>query len=647
MTVRFGQYRGAIIMPKKIIIGSIVIFALAGISSAGEVQELSPRVSLCRDSVNGVFIESQGQVLVIYGDPAGRLEKAQKVLFTDSRRDLVWAGRSLVDKGAESVVPVNQVDKFAKVDDFWSAFVKNRYHDYDQQTTKILAEPLDVSRTVRGGDVIEWKDLSLRVLDTPGYSRGSVSYFVDVDGRRYGFVGDLIYGDGHLFDLYSLQDAVADAQIRGYHGYAGRIGDLISSLREVLKQNPDILIPARGPVVETPESAVNLLIQRLQAAYSNYLSINAGHWYFKDRYETLAKRALESPADVDWMAYATVVEKRPPDWVIPIRNSRLLLSKDGSGLLVDCGSTAIIAEITKLVKTKRLSGLDGVYVTHYHDDHTDKVAELVRQFQCPVYSCRELADVLERPEAYRLPAMTANRIANLTPLAHGQKKRWKEFDLTSYYFPGQTLYHGALLVERDDGQKIFFIGDSFTPSGMDDYCLLNRNFLHRGTGYFYCLDLLLKMPQDYLLVNQHVVETFRFNKPQLEHMIEVLTKRTEILADLFPWDDPNYGIDERWARIHPYGQKAGFGQNIEITVKILNHSSSVRTFTVKPNVPEGFGLEPKKMSRSVEPRKEAEIRFRATVPSDAAKSLYIITCDVEFDKWDLRHWCESMLEISP
>ena len=48
----------------KIIIRSIVILALAGISSAGEVQELSPHVSLCRDSVNGVFIGSQGQVLV-------------------------------------------------------------------------------------------------------------------------------------------------------------------------------------------------------------------------------------------------------------------------------------------------------------------------------------------------------------------------------------------------------------------------------------------------------------------------------------------------------------------------------------------------------------------------------------------------------
>jgi glyoxylase-like metal-dependent hydrolase (beta-lactamase superfamily II) len=331
--------------------------------------------------------------------------------------------------------------------------------------------------------------------------------------------------------------------------------------------------------------------------------------------------------------------------VIPIRNSRLLVSADGSGFLIDCGSSAIIAEIVKLVKSKRISRLDGVYITHYHDDHTDKIGELVEEFGCPVYSCRELADILEHPEAYRLPCLTSNPIANLTSLADGHKMRWKEFDLTSYYFPGQTIYHGALMAERNDGQKIFFVGDSFTPSGMDDYCLLNRNLLHQGMGYDYCLEILKDMPQDYLLVNQHVVEPFRFDKAQIRHMANVLAKRKEIMADLFPWNEPNYGIDERWARIQPYGQKANPGQTVEIVVKILNHSGSPEAFTVRPNVPEGFGLEPDKMSRTVEPRKQCEMPFRVTLPEDVTKKPHVITCDVEFDGRDLRHWCESTVEI--
>ena len=36
-----------------------------------------------------------------------------------------------------------------------------------------------------------------------------------------------------------------------------------------------------------------------------------------------------------------------------------------------------------------------------------------------------------------------------------------------------------------------------------------------------------------------------------------------------------------------------------------------------------------------------------SVPSSVSESLYIITCDIRFGEWDLRNWCESMLEISP
>lgn len=630
---------------KGITAGFILILVIMPISGAANVRELSPHVSICEGPVNGVFIGREGSILVVYGDPGEQLTKADKVLFTHSRRDVVWAGRGLINDGAEAIVPQKEVEKFTKVDEFWSAFVQKRFHDYNQQTTKILTEPLNVTNAVQGGDTIEWKGLSIRVLDTPGYARGSVSYFVEVDGRKHGFVGDLIYGNGQLMDLYSLQDAVAEAKIGGYHGYAGRIGDLIRSLREILAQKPDILIPARGPVIEDPESAVNLLIRRLQASYSNYLSVNAGHWYFKERYNTLASRALDSPDEVDWMPYAAVVRKTPPDWVIPIRNSRLLISRDKSGFLIDCGSDAIIADVVKLVEAGKVTGLDGLYITHYHDDHTNKVGELVKEFNCPVYSCRELADILERPENYRLPCLTPNPIEKLAALADGHKMRWKEFNLTSYYFPGQTLYHGALLAARDDGGKILFVGDSFTPSGMDDYCLQNRNLLHEGMGYFYCLDMLKQMPEDCLLVNQHVVESFRFDKAQIEHMASVLAKRKQILDDLFPWSDANFGIDERWARIYPYGRQAHPGQTLEVTVKILNHSNTPEVFTAVLNVPKGFGLEPEKITRKIETRREADIRFRLTVPGSASVGRQMITCDVKFGRWDLREWCESILSI--
>ena len=631
----------------KRLIASILWLTLPGVCDGYALVRLSPHVLVCQDTVNGVFIEDTGRTLVIYGDPSGCVEKADMVLFTHSRRDVVWAGRKLIQGGAESIVPRAEADNFTKANDFWLSFVNRRYHDYEQQTTKILTEPLPVSREVAGGDQISWQDTSIQVLDTPGYTRGAVSYFINVDGLTYGFVGDLIYGDGHLLDLYSLQDAVAEAGISGYHGYAGRLGELIMSLRKVTDQDPDILVPAHGPVIRNPKQAIKRLIQRLQAAYANYLSINAGHWYFKERYEVLAKRVLGTGFRVDWMPYAQVVEKAPPSWIIPIHNSRLLLSQDRSGFLIDCGSDAIIREVTKLKEEGRLSRLDGLVITHYHDDHTNKVSELLREFDCPVYASQQSADVLAHPAAYRLPCLTSNAISNLTAVPDGHKMRWKEFDITIYYFPGQTLYHDALLVEKDGGEKIFFIGDSFTPSGIDDYCLQNRNFLHQGTGYFYCLDILRKMPPNCLLINQHVLEPFRFSPDQLEHMTKVLEERRRILADLFPWDEPDYGIDEQWARIYPYGQQAKAGQCVEVTVKILNHSSSAHTYTASLNVPDGLQSEPKSASVRIEPREEAQLHFAITLPQMVSKKLCVVTCDVEFDIRRVRDWCECLIEIYP
>ena len=122
------------------------------------------------------------------------------------------------------------------------------------------------------------------------------------------------------------------------------------------------------------------------------------------------------------------------------------------------------------------------------------------------------------------------------------------------------------------------------PSGLDDYCLQNRNFLRAGTGYSYCLDLLTsKIPAEALLINEHVVEPFRFDADQLRHLKGTLPGAGHCLQDLFPWDEPDFGIDEQWARIYPYGQEIQPERWTPLAVKLLNHSHSSNTFVVTMN----------------------------------------------------------------
>ncbi|MBN2315790.1 MAG: MBL fold metallo-hydrolase [Sedimentisphaerales bacterium] len=633
---------------RNLIISIIVfslILSLSGLSYGEEITQLSEYVSLIRGPVNGAIIEKDDARLVLYGDPSGKMSNAEMVLFTHSRRDVVWSGRKLVENGAISVVPDSDSENFSNVEQFWTDFATRRFHDYAQQGTKILTKPMKIGKTVRDGDSFFWKGIPVKVIETPGYTRQAVSYVIEVDDIRYAFVGDIIYGDGKLLDLYSLQDAVKEAKIGGYHGWAGRMGDLIVSLRKIAAEKPDILIPIRGPVIRNPDEAIGLLIQRLRRVYENYLSISAGRWYFKERYDILAARVLGPDPKVNWMPWAEVIEEQPPEWIIPISNSRLIVSEDRSGFLVDCGSRRIVNELIKLKDAGKLARLEGLFITHYHDDHTNDVNACLDEFNCPIYATGPSVDILEHPAAYRLPAMTPNPIKNIHVMPEGHKMRWKEFTFTFHDYPGQTIYHDALLVEKDNAEKIFFMGDSFTPSGIDDYCLLNRNLMHESTGYFYCLDLLRRIPSETLLINEHVVQPFRFSAPQLDHMTATFAKRKALLAELFPWDEPNYGIDERWIRFTPYGQKIKSGRTIHLSMKIFNHSDVPHTFTTALHLPAGINAARTFASITVPPRVEKQVDYDLDVSVSANPGTCVITADVEWDHWKLPRWTEAIIEI--
>lgn len=609
-------------------------------------SQISEHLTIIQGPVNGALVNRNNKVMAIYGDPRKSPAKVDMVLFTHSRRDVAWAGKHLIDDDVTVIVPAKERNYFEEVKQFWDDFNTARFHDYSQQSTKILIDSIKASRAVEGEDTITWEDLQFSVLDTPGYTRGSITYFTVIDKNRIAFTGDLIYGDGKLMDIYSLQDAIPEINVRGYHGYATRAGQVIKSLRSVLDKNPDILVPARGPIIKNPKSAISKLIERLQGIYRNYLSITALHWYFGDKYiRTCTDMVLGKDEVVNTIPTSNVLNDKPPNWIIPISNSRLLKSKGGSAFLIDCGSTKIINQVQQMLDKGEITKVEGIYITHYHDDHTDKAQLGSSKFDCPVYSCQELEDILTNPTAYCMPAMTSNPIYEIQSMPHGSTMKWHEFQFTFYYYPGQTIYHGGLFVQREENEKFFFIGDSFAPTGIDDYCLENRNLIHADSGYFYCLNMLKNIESDYLLINQHIVETFQFSTDQLKYIIKKYQERKELLSDLFPWDDPNYGIDERWARIYPYGIKTRSGAEVELKVRILNHSNRTRTFQITPNPPSGWETARFDSQITIPARGEKAARVTLKPATSSPPGVYVFTVDLKTDEWELRRWTEGLIRV--
>jgi glyoxylase-like metal-dependent hydrolase (beta-lactamase superfamily II) len=619
----------------------LTVFLLPG---CGHEIRITRHLVFLPGQVNGTMVVKDGKRLYVYGDPGNSPGMADLVLFTDFRRDAMWAGRKPVVLGASSVAPQNEKQYFESPDSLWRDYNISRYHDYNCQTTKFPFTRMPAGRYVRGGDKIVWNNFTFNVFDTPGYTRGAVTYVAEIDGKRVAFTGNLIYGDGKIYDLYSFQDSFGE--IGGYHGYAARLVSLISSLELVRAQKPDIIIPVRGPAIYDPEAAIDRLIGRVRRLYSNYLSISAYRWYFPERINRLAD-SIEGPSGkVDWMPYATTIRQDVPSWYVHVSNSNVVMAEDGSGFLIDCGTKDAYEGILEMRNSGRLKKLEGVFITHYHDDHTDLINDIVREFGCPVYATRELQDILEHPSAYHLPCLTASPVDNLTVVEDGSQMSWKDFKLTFRFFPGQTIYHDAVLFEKNNGEAIFFTGDSFTPSGVDDYCLLNRNLMHPGTGYFYCISLLRNLPGTVLLSNQHVEPLFSFSRSQLDNMEKILRERSDILRDLLPFDDINYGIDEQWARIYPYGQKVSRGDRFGITVKIYNHSPITRKFFIKPVEKEGFVFEPVSASVEIGPGAERDQVFRVDLSGSLKPGVSVIGTGISTTDFELHEWSESIVEIA-
>ena len=613
--------------------------------------DITDNLCVIQGDINGAVITSGNQKLVIYGNPGNSVPEADLVLFTHARRDVVWAGRNLVKKGAKAVVPAKEKGYFNNPDSVWAAFAKSQFHDCRQKQSCVPVQPIPVFRGVTGGDTILWNDIQIKVIDSRGYTEGAVSYLIHIDDIDVAFVGDLIYGDGKIMDIYSLQDEIPEMDVWGYHGFAARIADLIKSLERVANMKPDILVPVRGAVIYNPDVAINNLIRRLRLVYKNYLSVNSFRWYKSlgwgnpdDGSVNLASRVLSSDMVVDWMPFAETGKN--PAWLIHHVNSKLIVSEDGTGFLVDCGMKKAFDDFMNLQENFSCSAIEGIFISHYHDDHTNHINKIREKYNCPAYITKELQDVLNVPSAYHLPAMTSEKISDLTIIGEGESINWKEFTFTFYYFPGQTIYHDAILVKNNKtGEKIFIAGDSFSPTGIDDYCLQNRNLLGEDLGYLYCIDFLKNLPDDCWLVNNHIKPKFRFSKEQLRFMKENLIARQTLLQDLFPWDNENYGIDGEWARFYPYSQVVEQGQNsIEFSVIIYNHSVKEQEFIIHPDTGE-MTCSPDKLTILVPPGEEGSAVFKLNIPNGLAAGTKVITAGVSNGKINLHKWCESIIKI--
>ena len=161
--------------------------------------------------------------------------------------------------------------------------------------------------------------------------------------------------------------------------------------------------------------------------------------------------------------------------------------------------------------------------------------------------------------------------------------------------------------------RLFFGGDSFTPAGIDDYCSGNRNLLGNGVGYDRCLALLAELQPTHIF-NCHVQPAFDFTAAEISHMRANLADRIQCYGQLFPWDQPNYGLDEQWVRCEPYEQVVQPGATVTLAVVITNHSTAPKVVSGRPVLPSVWNINVTEQQATIPPQSEGQLTFTIAMP---------------------------------
>ena len=604
------------------------------------VSQLSHHLYIHHGHVNTGILRDGDRALLI--DPSGStlhttlaelgITNVAQILFTHHHRDST-SGFHIPDD-VRVGVPAKEAAWFSDVKSFWNDS-QYRWHLYNYHPHNLmLANALSVTDTYTDRGQFEWGPASLTVLETPGHTDGSVAYLIDVDGERFAFSGDLIYDEGKLWELYSLQKG---QQTSDYHGFLGARDELTESLEKVRLASPTALIPTHGVVMHTPDRAIDALLQQLAHCYDKYVAISALRHYFPKLFAEFEGSAGHMPIREG---------KPPPEFLRHFGTTWMIISENGEAFVMDCGSPNVIKQIQQLQADSQISEVTQFWVTHYHDDHVDAIPEFQTTFPCETITDSVVARVITNPIGFRLPCISpsVSRVDRITQ--DGDSWQWNEFTMTAYHFPGQTYYHGGLLVDGR-GVRMFFAGDSFTMAGLDDYCSGNRNLLGEDMGYEKCLRRIQQLEPTHIF-NCHVDPAFDFTDTEIQCMLDTLAEREKCYTALFPWDHANYGMDEHWVRCFPYEQEVALGETAQLRVEITNHSSEPCTAIAQPILPSAWDMELAPLETTIPPRSDGNIAFSVPIPMcrNALGERIIVPIDITYDARPLGQFREAIFVLT-
>jgi glyoxylase-like metal-dependent hydrolase (beta-lactamase superfamily II) len=499
------------------------------------------RSAVAVDAGSGRWLDD----LAAYG-----VDTVSDVIVTHHHRDQVEGLPRLAAAGARIWVPDNELDLIADVDRNWQR--RPVANSYDLRLDRFsLLSSVAVDGTMQDYSTRRIGHLDVTTVPTPGHTPGSVTYLIELSGRRLAFTGDLIHGPGKVWSAAALQ-----------WSYVGLEGAALSmaSLTLLLDHDPDLLLPSHGPPITAPRRAAEQTIHALADLY---------------------KVRMGAPTDILAKLDHPFVELSPHLLMNRTSESRgyVLLSDAGTALLIDYGydlATGIPQGgerftvrpwLPSLRSLRRDYGIDRVEVavpTHYHDDHVAAFNLLRDVHGTEVWAGSLVAEVLENPFRYDLPCLWYDAIRCERHLPDGATVRWREYELTVHDLPGHTRYASAIAFEAD-GRRVLATGDQQTGTWLPGVVCEIPNFQYangfRPDDYAASAALYQRL-QPQLMISGHWSPRL-VDADYLDELVELGADVAGVHRQLLTPADAVFGAA---ARITPYRVLTVDGKPFELTV---------------------------------------------------------------------------------
>jgi glyoxylase-like metal-dependent hydrolase (beta-lactamase superfamily II) len=566
-------------------------------------MEVEPNVVRFSDTVN-VYLLRHGReaILVDFGsgdvlDHLAELgvDRVTDVLLTHHHRDVTQGLARAVAEGIRVWAPPTERDLIARADEHWQARPLENIYDLRDDRFTIL-EPVAVSGIVSEYRTTRYGPFEVLALPTPGHTPGSMSYLVEIDGRRLAFTGDLVAAPGKVWSLASTQWT--------YTGIEGLGATMLSGL-DLLDRRPDRILPAHGDPIDDPEAAIVQLNDRLQ----RLIDMRSPEW---------------RPADLRAQPYLEISSHLLRNRT-SVANSYVLLSESGSALVIDFGydfTTGLPSGsdrssrrpwLQTIPALKRQFGIDRVEVampTHYHDDHVAGF-NLLRDVEgTQVWAPANMTAIFGDPWRYDLPCLWYDPIGVDRTLEFGRPYAWHEYELTIHELPGHTLYAVAIEFEVD-GRKVVATGDQqdgrWSPGERPEFLNYQYRNGFRFDDFRDSAELYRRLRPD-LLISGHWLP-----RPVTdEYLDELLRAGTEVAAlhrELLPLDDVDFGAGGFGARIEPYQSWPAAGEAVVLDVFLKNPFRHAAEGCIRLALPAGWTAEPAEAAVGLAALGEGMLRF--------------------------------------